>query len=160
MGGRSYQMYAFYRFQVLAMCAISAAVSVGLLVALAVGTKGGPPVLFSLGWIAIAAWNGYWFLFRVAYRLNVDHDVLLWSAPLRGGTVPLADIQELRPFRLGSSVEVISQISGPPILVWARKGLRDFADDLCAEAPHIRARFGWYAKLAERLPGPRGFKRE
>lgn len=78
-----YRMYTWYRFQVLAMFAILAAVGVGILVAAA---SGHGPVAFSIVWVAIAVWNGYWFLLRVVYDLELsDGTEVAYSFSKRSG---------------------------------------------------------------------------
>lgn len=156
---RTYRMYALWRFQILAMFAIFAVAAVALLVAALGGGHDAPPLAFSLLWIAIAVWNAYWFLWRVAYQLELDDEQLRWHAPLRQGVIPLAELQELKPFLLGSSVEVFRSFGRPDVLVFVRRGLKDFAEVIKERAPHVAIRFGTYARIAERLPGPRGFRR-
>src|SRR4051812_26839451 len=156
---RTYRMYALWRVQILAMFAIFGVAAVALVVAALSGGNGSPPLVLSLLWSAIAVWNGYWFLWRVAYQLELDHEQLRWWAPLRRGVIPLAELQELKPFLLGSSVEVFRSSAQPDVLVFVRRGLKDFAGVIKERAPHVAIRFGIYARIAERLPGPRGFRR-
>ena len=56
-------------------------------------TTGSPPIGFVAGWVAILAGNGYWFLFRIGYQLDVDGATVTWRAPLRRRSVPLSDIE-------------------------------------------------------------------
>jgi hypothetical protein len=154
----SYRVYAFYRIQVIAMFAVFAVVAVVLVVSLVVGASG-PPVGFSLFWIAAVTWNAYWFLLRVAYRVDLADRELRWHAPLGSGAIPLATLREIRPSRMSSNVELFEWDGGRPVIVFAMKGLRDFCAVVQAAAPHVGVRFGWQARLAERMPGPRRFRR-
>jgi hypothetical protein len=128
----------------------------GLVVVLVVNAPGdsdSPSAWFLAVWLAIALWNGYWFLFRFAYRLRVADNVLHWGAPLRRGSVPVADIVALRPWRVvGSNVEVIETASDETIPVFVDKGLDEFARALSALNPSMTYRFGLLGKLAMRMP--------
>ncbi|MGH7749084.1 MAG: hypothetical protein ACREQ5_30605, partial [Candidatus Dormibacteria bacterium] len=44
-------------------------------------------------WLAIAAWNAYWFLLRFAHGVEVEDGTLLWRAPLRSGTLAVGDVR-------------------------------------------------------------------
>ncbi len=66
----SFESYRFYRLQVIFTFLVFGVGAVLLLTSL--GSAKGPPVWFAVTWIAIAVWNAYWFLFRIAYRLEVD----------------------------------------------------------------------------------------
>lgn len=151
-----YRMYAWYRFQLLAMFVIFGAVGVGILVAAA---SGHGPVAFSIVWVAIAVWNGYWFLLRVVYDLELSDGTLTWRTPLRSGAVSVAELGELRPSRFGSNLEIIELVDGSRLVVFVRKGFRAFADQLVAVRPDLPVRLGWQARFAERMPGWSGFRR-
>lgn len=53
----------------------------------------GAPLLFMALWFAALGWNFYWWLFRVAYRVELVGGVLHWRAPLRSGTMPVDAIE-------------------------------------------------------------------
>lgn len=55
----------------------------------------GPPLLFMLVWFAGLGWNLYWWLFRVAYRVELVGGTLQWRAPLAGGTMPVSAIDSV-----------------------------------------------------------------
>src|SRR5436190_1402991 len=48
---------------------------------------------FILAWYALVTWTGYWFLFRISYRLELVGESLTWHAPFRSGTVPAPAIR-------------------------------------------------------------------
>jgi hypothetical protein len=154
----SYRMYAFYRTQIFAIFALFAVVAVVMLATTA--SDSGPPLPFLLLWIAIAIFNGYWFLFRIVYELELDDQILRWRTPLRRGSVALLDIAELRPFRLGSNIEIIELDDGTRLRVFVRKGFRAFADELAAQRPGLPVRLGFQARMTERMPGWSGFRRD
>jgi hypothetical protein len=132
-------------------------IAIPLLLATA-GHRNGPPVLFATAWIAIAIHHAYWFLFRIAYELEFDGQELRWRAPLRSGNINLGDIDRFRPFRFGSSVEVIESTSGAKVLVMVRPGLSDFAETFVARKPGLPIRFGFNGRLAQNLERRSGFE--
>jgi hypothetical protein len=157
MEPRPYRMYPLWRVQILSMFVLFAVVGVVVLVAAVVASSG--PSLFALVWVLGVIWNGYWFLFRIAYRLDLTESSLAWRTPLRSGTIALIDLVEMRPSRFGSSAEVLRSSDGSKVLVMVRKGFVDFMAEVQAAGPHVEARVGTFAKIGERLPGPRGFRR-
>ena len=56
---------------------------------------GGPPGWFMALWVGALAWNAYWWLFRVAYVLELSDTELRWRAPLAHGTVPVRALREV-----------------------------------------------------------------
>jgi hypothetical protein len=117
-------MYALWRAQILAMFAVFVVAGVLMVVAIAAGS--GPPVWFAAFWLAALVWNSYWFLFRIAYQLDLTERELYWRTPFRNGSIALTDLVELRPHRFGSSIEVIQLADGAKILVMVRKGFVEF----------------------------------
>jgi hypothetical protein len=118
----SFRMYRSYRVQLLAMFTIFVAFGIGLAVTEAAGARHMPPVWFVLLWLAALAWNGYWFLFRLCYRLELADGVVHWFTPLRSGWVSVAEVRGARPaFNLSSRwfnfVEVIDLANHRPLLV-------------------------------------------
>jgi hypothetical protein len=59
---------------------------------------GGPPPLFLVLWFAVLGWNVYWWLFRLAFRVELVGDTLRWRAPLAGGAMPVAAIDGVGRF--------------------------------------------------------------
>ena len=151
-----YRMYAFYRAQILAMFGLFAVIAVGFVTAAAMSNA--PLLVFAALWVATLLWNGYWFLLRLVYDLELDGDAIRWRTPLRSGTITLSDVVELRPSRFGSNAEVFELVDRARLLVFVRKGFRAFADELVARRPELPVRLGFQARLVERLPGWSGFK--
>ena len=153
-----YRMWTFWRLQMLAMFSLFTVVGVVGLVA-AISTKSGPPTIFVVLWLFALVWNGYWFFLRVAYQLELTGNELRWRAPFRSGVVPLDQLVAMRPHRFGSSIEVLELREGSKVLVMVRKGFADFAAEVQVAAPQVRVRVGVLARVGERLPGPRGYRR-
>ena len=157
-----YKMYSLYRARVLGTFGVATAVAVGLIVAAGASHV---PVWFCAVWAAAVAWNGYWFLFRVAYDLSFDGTTVLWRAPLRSGALSLQEVTGLRPSRFGPNVELLASREGRPVVVLARPGFRPFAEALAAARPDLGAKRGGPAPTAgtgqpgspRRRPGRRVF---
>jgi hypothetical protein len=115
-------MYRLYRAQVIVTFAIFGVVAVPLVVAASLRDRDGPLVLFVVAWIAAFAWNAYWFLLRLCYRLDLEGGMLRWWAPLRSGDAPLAGLLALRPVRLTPNVAVFDFVHGPPSSSWCGAG--------------------------------------
>ena len=130
------------------MFAVFAAVSIWMLSSVALGRSG--DTLFELFWLAAVAWNAYWFLFRFVHELELQESELVWSAPLRSGSVPLTELVQVRPMRLGWGVHVIEHRDGRPLLVWATGGLKPFLDRVGEVAPGVDVRVGWSVRTAAR----------
>lgn len=150
-----YRMYRLYRVQVISSLIFGVVVTVGLLRGLS--TDKAAPMWFVVLWVATLFWNGYWWSFRIAYSLKLDGQLLQWRAPLRSGQVFAREVVELRPFKAGSNIEVLELSSGSSLLVFVRKGFRDFTEALAHQQPELPVRFGLQARIAERLPGRGGF---
>ena len=86
----TWRMYSFWRAQIIGTFAIFAIVAVVMLVVVASSHRGHstPPPLFVAFWIFALLWNGYWFLFRFSYRLDVGDGHVRWRTPLRNGSFP------------------------------------------------------------------------
>ncbi len=105
--------------------------SVMLLAATIAGN--GPPIAFVILWFAVAAWLVCWFVLRIAYRLDVENGQLRWKLPFgRGGTVLVSDVVKFRQSKADvmGSMELIELRDHRPVLVFAHRGLRDFANAL------------------------------
>jgi len=147
-----------YTFFLVLVAVVFGGLSIGAVV-LAVGLLpggSGPPVAFSLFWLLAYAWNGYWYMWRMAYVVTLEDGRLRWRAPLHGGEVRLADVVELRPMRMGSQIEVVKLRSRRPILLFVSAGLDDFAAELTRQVPDVQVRFGWGGRRAFRTR-PRGW---
>ncbi len=145
--------FVFVTFGVFAVAAI---VLVGTTVQ---GGPDAPPAGFVVLWLGVLAWNAYWWLFRIVSELRLDGDYLWWSTPLRSGHIPLRDLVEIRPQRFATNVEVFKIRGAPSVVVLATKGLQEFTAEIAARRPDLPIRFGWQARLAERMPGWSRLKR-
>lgn len=54
--------------------------------------------VFMAAWFAALAWNLYWWLFRVAYRLELRGEMLYWRAPFARGSLSVQAITGVTPF--------------------------------------------------------------
>lgn len=54
--------------------------------------------VFMAAWFAALAWNLYWWLFRVAYRLELRGEMLYWRAPFARGSFSVQAITGVTPF--------------------------------------------------------------
>jgi len=77
--------------------------------------------------------------------------LLHWRAALRSGAVALSEIEEIRPMRMASNVEVIVVRNQRPIMTVATRGIREFNDSILHQRPDLSVRLGWNARLDERL---------
>jgi len=77
--------------------------------------------------------------------------LLHWRAALRSGAVALSEIEEIRPMRMASNVEVIVVRNQRPIMTVATSGIREFNDSILHQRPDLSVRLGWNARLDERL---------
>lgn len=126
-------------------------------------TNSGPPLWFAIAWMAILAWNFYWWVFGLVVKLRVVGDVFEWQGVVRRGSVPLSNVVRLRPSGLGSGMEIVEMADGTHILVWVRRGFRAFCDALREVRPDVEVRIGSQGRLADGWPawwtsGP-GFRR-
>jgi hypothetical protein len=54
--------------------------------------RGGGPEAFDLLSVAIFLWNGYWWLLRIGFQVEVVGGVLEWRAPLKKRRVPIDEL--------------------------------------------------------------------
>ena len=114
----------------------------------------GPPLPFVLLWWAILGWNAYWFLLRLAVRVQLTPHTLRWQTALRNGEIPLSRVRRMRPHRFGGSKAQVIEVEGErPVLVWADAGVVQFGEQLRAVAPHVDVRIGWMTRWSDRLSG-------
>jgi hypothetical protein len=147
----TYRMYPLYRAQVLLMMSAFAVMAVVLPC-----LHHGPPGWFTTLWIAGVVWNGYWFLLRVVYRLDLSNDQLEWRTPLRHGTVPLSQLREVRSMRGGGNLAVFVTAGGDSPRALVRRGFSEFTATLQQATPGLQVRLGWQGRLAARRGGPGG----
>ena len=134
----------------------------GFLVAVLVGvtmfvgdspTLAGPLRWFPLVWFAGLLWNAYWWFFRIAYGAGLNQFTLRWRCIGRSGEIPLEDLTNVRPSRLAPSIQVIEHRNGK-LLLFVRKGLGPFLEQLAMARPELPIRVGRFAQSAERRQGP------
>lgn len=53
---------------------------------------------FMTAWFTALVWNVYWWLFRVAYRLELRGERLYWRAPFARGSLSVQSIIGVAPF--------------------------------------------------------------
>jgi hypothetical protein len=107
----------------------------------------------ALLWLAIGLWNAYWFLLRFAHRVDLDPDgTLCWRAPLRRGSVAVADLRKVRPSLLFSNIQILDTGRGRPAMVWAVRGFGELAGALDGRSPGLPCQLSPQARLAARLP--------
>ena len=107
----------------------------------------------TLLWLAIGLWNSYWFLLRFAHRVDLEHGgTLRWRAPLRRGTVVVADLRKVRPSLLFSNIQILDTGRGRPAMVWAVRGFGELIGALGALSPGLRCQLSPQARLAARMP--------
>ena len=116
-----------------------------------------PSLVFFLG---IFGWNAYWWLFRVALRLDVSEGWLTWQTALRSGRDPIASVMEIRPLRGAGGCPAIVLAEGSKIPVLPGRGFRTFAEALGEQRPGIPIRLGLFATIYDRLWFGSRFRRE
>jgi len=114
-------------------------------------TGGGPPAWFAVIWLAVLAWNAYWFLWRLATDLWLEGNTLHWKAPLGSGSVDVSEIEEVRPHRMAGNIEVIRVREGRPIMTMATRGIEELNDDIVRLHPGLPARVGRSVRFSNRL---------
>jgi hypothetical protein len=124
-------------------------------IVLAITRPDGPPLLFVLAWIAILAWNGYWFLWRLSYRIQADGDRLLWTTPLRTGEARVGDVAAVRAGWLGQMM-VVELRDGETLMSLNRKGVSEFAEALTGERSDPET----FGERIRRLGQPSAFQRQ
>ena len=92
----------------------------------------GPPLAFMAPWFAALGWNVYWWLFRVAYRVELIGRTLQWRAPFRSGTIPVDAIESVGRFFFAPYTCVLRATGHTSLMVFTQ--LRSFAPML--EAVH------------------------
>lgn len=113
----------------------------------------GPPILFTIAWLVILGWNGYWWLWRFSYRVEVDGDRLTWMTPLRRGDARLADIEGVHFGWLGQ-ITVIMLRDQNDVKILTRKGIEEFVEALTGD----RLKVPFFQRAGEL--GRSGFRRE
>jgi hypothetical protein len=104
-------------------------------------------------WMAIGLWNAYWFLLRFAYRADLGVDgILRWRAPLRRGSLAVAELRKVRPSLLFSNIQILDTGRGRPAMVWAVRGFAELMGALDGQRPGLPCQLSPQARLAARMP--------
>ncbi|WP_292721923.1 hypothetical protein [Microbacterium sp. 13-71-7] len=77
-------------FQLLTL-SVLVIVGVSILVLTMTG-HAGSPLWFLATWFVVLGWNVYWWLFRVAYRVELVGETLRWKAPFASGALSVGAI--------------------------------------------------------------------
>jgi len=120
---------------------------VAITMAGSLSTADGPPLAFFAFWLFMVAWNGYWFLWRMATDLWLDGNTLHWKAPFRSGSVDVAAIEEVRPRRMAGNVEMIRLREGRPIMTMATRGIEELNAEIVRLHPGLPMRVGRSVRL-------------
>ena len=129
----------WYRLQVMGTFGVAVAVGIVVLAA------GPSSASFAVLWAAAVCWNGYWFLLRIVYQLEVADGVLRWRAPLRAGHVPIGEVVAIRPSRIYG--HVVTTRRGTILVAFASAGFEEFAAALQATQPMVSVRVGGLTRL-------------
>jgi hypothetical protein len=108
--------------------------------------KNGPPTSFTAAWLLILAWNAYWLLFRVSYRVEVVGNQFRWFTPLNRGEFAIDDLVSVDTVML-DTVSRFKRKSGPSVLMIVRRGLPQFTEEVQRLAPEVTVSWGGLLKL-------------
>jgi len=114
----------------------------------------GLPVALVVAWIGGAIWVAYAFLVRPAIRLELSSSTLYWQAPIRSGSIALADLESVRRHRLDRRMYAIRAKGHRRVFVSMQLGLPDFLRDVQELAPWMTVRLSW----EHRRRDPTGFR--
>ncbi|MEO8697467.1 MAG: hypothetical protein ABI658_28465 [Acidimicrobiales bacterium] len=130
---------------------IFAIVAIGLIVAT---VRGSAPVAFTVLWVAALLWNGYWFLLRFGFQVEVVDGVLNWRDPLARRSVPIAELTGNGSMWMGfERLKVINQQS---LMVLTRGlGWISFLESLNHVTGSEAFRPTTMNRLAAKMPGSR-----
>jgi hypothetical protein len=151
-----FRTYAAFPGQIIGTLAVVTVVAC-LLVWITATGRTGPGWAFTALWIAGLLWVGYWWLWRVAVRLELTDRTLEWRTEIRSGSIPIADIQAVRPSRMGPNLAVFDVSDGQPLMAITAKGFQAFLDDLAQQAPGLPISTSRMSSVRERWPGRGGY---
>ena len=146
-----YRPTPFGRWPILAAFTMFGVAAIALAVT-TVAADGGPPWYFTTLFLAVMAWNAYWWLVRFSYQLVLDGTEFRWATPLRSGSFPVSEMDSIRPFAGVGPILVTSPGRRSAIVMMA-KGLDEFTRAVQAANPTVTVDLGPFARLQERLPG-------
>lgn len=111
-------------------------------------------VVFIVLWLAALVWNGYWFLFRIAYEVGVvNGSTLRWRTVLSTHEVPIARVTAVNtpfgPFGAGRRRIVVEGATSPMLL--ASAGFDEVAAMVARHRPDLSISTSWYDRAAVRF---------
>ncbi len=114
--------------------------------------RGSGPVAFTVLWVSAYLWNGYWFLLRIGFRVEVVDDVLEWRAPLAKRSVPIGELSGNRSMWMGfETLKVTGQRS---LIVLSRdRGWITFLESLNRATGSDTFHVSALNRLMVRMPG-------
>jgi len=137
---RSYRQW-YSRLTVAVHAIIFVGFAIAGAVALSQGSGGG--VFGVLGVLVIMFASGLFIawvnLFRFAFELTSEDDVLSWRSPLNSGRVHLIQLRSVRNVVPAWPWPLVrfECANGPSLFTWGRRDLRAFVDQLLAKAPAL-----------------------
>lgn len=124
------------------------------------GNEGWIGAVFVSAWFAALAWNVYWWLFRVAYWLELRDETLHWRAPLSHGELSVRSITEVAPFMgTANQMPTIRAVGRRSVPIFAYGDLSSFLARLNvingAVPNHVEGFAGFYDRLTSRSANSR-----
>lgn len=116
--------------------------------------EGWPGALFMAAWFGALAWNVYWWMFRVAYRLELEGDELRWRAPLARGRLSVSSITGVSPFMgVGNQMLSIQAAGLRSVQVFAYGDLSSFLARMSPMNPAVPAHIAGFAGVYDGVSG-------
>jgi hypothetical protein len=131
----------------------------GLSVWAAATGRPGPGWVFTGIWFAALGWNAYFWLRRIAWRLELTDRTLDWRAVAHSGSVAIGDILRVRPSRAAVNLVVLEVSGGRPVVALASKGFQGFVDDLARRVPDLPITTPRAVRAFERWPARSGHRK-
>lgn len=116
---------------------------------------------FMTAWFAALGWNLYWWLFRVAYRLELRGETLYWRAPFARGTLSVHSITGVAPF-LGTTNQMptIRAVGHRNVPVFAYGDLSTFLARLNVINTAVPDRVRGFAGIYDKVSGQIATRRQ
>lgn len=117
--------------------------------------------VFMAAWFAALAWNLYWWLFRVAYRLELRGEVLYWRAPFARGSLSVQSITGVTLF-LGTinQMPTIRSVGSRRVPVFAYGDLSSFLARLNVINTTVPDRVRGFAGVYDKVTGNIAMRRQ
>ena len=97
----------------------------------------GPGVPFMALWLAIGLWNGYFWLIRVAYKIELDDGELFWFAPFRHGRLPIAELRSIERSALSRQLVRLTPTDGASVIIRNHREFSSLVADILAVHPDV-----------------------